>query len=386
MKRVDVIIVPYISIKSTIRLTIYVSDTAMFWDMDKYLNKYLKEKLENFRCLLLHNQTQTARFVKSSDNIYGTSRKGHLFIYEMVDDDESYPFICTIKRDKVYTSYPRLFNINPYNSVKELRAMIYSYMKYYSPNTNPKYEKLIKDYKETNYIDTTEYEDIVNKEYSENIAVPYKINLISSTNEIKSLDIFSNNSKVDKVIEVVKQGFKLVIEVDPDVEKNMNKMIKIESSGEKLTTLNDCLDHFTNYEKLDKGNEWYCDNCKKLQHTIRKIELFYIPKYFIICLKRFESKFLSKTQIQLLKSNAFVKYPVSKYNLTGYSQGPKNQQIYELYAVSQHAGSKEGGHYATACRNFGKWYEFDDISVFPSDEESIISPEGYVLFYRRNDK
>ena len=64
--------------------------------------------------------------------------------------------------------------------------------------------------------------------------------------------------------------------------------------------------------------------------------------------------------------------------------GPKNpKNIYTLYAVNQHSGSNEGGHYNSACKNFGKWYMYDDHAVFPCDDDMICVPEGYLLFYRK---
>ena len=169
----------------------------------------------------------------------------------------------------------------------------------------------------------------------------------------------------------------------------MNKIIEIKNKDKEIDfskspSIYDCLDHFTLTEKLEKGNEWYCPACKKYQNAYKKTDIFYIPKYFIIYIKRYESKLLGKSKIQLLKNNNFIKYPANNFDLTEYSKGIKEPKpLYDLYAITQHSGSTEGGHYATACRNFGKWNEFDDASVFPSDEEIIVSPEGYILFYRR---
>ena len=85
-----------------------------------------------------------------------------------------------------------------------------------------------------------------------------------------------------------------------------------------------------------------------------------------------------------------VKYPVNNLKLdkcffsnTYYKE---NNISYDLYAVCQHSGSLEGGHYATACRNFGKWNELDDQTVFLSDEDTAISKEAYILFYRRKEE
>ncbi len=157
----------------------------------------------------------------------------------------------------------------------------------------------------------------------------------------------------------------------------------------KTITLEDCLDNFTLAEKLEKGNEWYCSACKKNQNSLKRMELYYIPKNLIIMLKRFESKMIGRSKIQIWKNNNFVKYPVNNLRLGKYfvsnSFYKENNISYDLYAISQHSGSLEGGHYATACRNFGKWYELDDTTVFPSDEQTIVSSEGYILFYRRKE-
>ena len=42
-----------------------------------------------------------------------------------------------------------------------------------------------------------------------------------------------------------------------------------------------------------------------------------------------------------------------------------NQYLYDLYAVSNHYGSMNGGHYTAFCTNpiYNRWFEFDDESV-----------------------
>jgi ubiquitin C-terminal hydrolase len=63
-----------------------------------------------------------------------------------------------------------------------------------------------------------------------------------------------------------------------------------------------------------------------------------------------------------------------------------------LYAISNHYGSLNGGHYTAYCENpIAKiWYEFDDSSVsrvsntnsIEEIENSIVSKAAYVLFYK----
>ena len=474
IKRVDVIIVPAIRIKSTIKLSLYVSEAAMFVDMWMYLKQYITLK-ERFRYILVNSQTHTARFIKHSENIYIMSRKGHIFCYEIDEelDDDYYPFIALFKNEDLKNqevlpsntneespninieiknkevanqklksniifdnfSYPRLFPINTYEQLKELRQNIYGFLrKYYAPPESicAKYKNIVAEYQEAKYIDESEYENILRKEYEmifyknyqsrtkeTDLVIdnylnnfPFNVMLVSLKDENKTKILFSSNPNqfnevfaeslsVEKIIDIVKSGYKLVIEVKKfeiptenyeKLKNSMNSIISIKNKDEeyslsKYPNLYDCLDHLRLTEKLEKGNDWYCNECKKIQNAFKKTDIFYAPKYLIVTLKRYESKILGKSKIQILKNNTFVKYPINNLNLNEMVVGVKDPKpIYDLFSVSQHSGSTEGGHCATACRNFGKWYEIDDAKVFPSEEDLIVSSEGYILFYRRNEK
>ena len=109
-----------------------------------------------------------------------------------------------------------------------------------------------------------------------------------------------------------------------------------------------------------------------------------MPPYLILSIKRFIRNYLSKTKVQLLKVNDILNYNIDYIDFDNFVTGPKNpKNIYTLYAINQHSGSNEGGHYSSACKNFGKWYMYDDHAVFPCDDDMLCVPEGYLLFYRR---
>lgn len=60
--------------------------------------------------------------------------------------------------------------------------------------------------------------------------------------------------------------------------------------------------------------------------------------------------------------------------------------FYDLYAVSNHFGSANCGHYTAFGKNAksGEWYNFDDSSVSGVSAESVIgSSAAYILFYER---
>ena len=212
MKRVELIIVPSINIKNTVRLTIYVSESALFLDIGIYLKKYfffnlsdkdeIKERIDKYRCLLVNAQSQTARFVKNTDNIYNISKKGFIFCYEVdgrVEGDDYYPFITLIKSDNKaneFLSYPRLFAVNSNSNVKDLRKIIYAFMLiYYTADIDEKYKELILKYSNDQYIDVLDYNDMITKLYnsvSNNnvLNISYKVNLISPKDETKTIPLF----------------------------------------------------------------------------------------------------------------------------------------------------------------------------------------------------
>jgi ubiquitin carboxyl-terminal hydrolase 4/11/15 len=70
-----------------------------------------------------------------------------------------------------------------------------------------------------------------------------------------------------------------------------------------------------------------------------------------------------------------VNFPIegldlSEYVLQNVQGGKKSgEYIYDLYAVSNHFGSLNGGHYTAFAKNAidGKWYDFDDTDVSKID-------------------
>lgn len=62
--------------------------------------------------------------------------------------------------------------------------------------------------------------------------------------------------------------------------------------------------------------------------------------------------------------------------------------VYDLYGVSNHYGSLNGGHYTAYCLNplYNKWFEFDDTDVSRIDESKLVSKAAYVLYYKLRTK
>ena len=68
-----------------------------------------------------------------------------------------------------------------------------------------------------------------------------------------------------------------------------------------------------------------------------------------------------------------------------------NNVKYNLYAVVNHYGSINGGHYTSHTKNAinNLWYEFNDSNVVHIDPENlnkeIITNSGYILFYKKQN-
>ena len=45
--------------------------------------------------------------------------------------------------------------------------------------------------------------------------------------------------------------------------------------------------------------------------------------------------------------------------------------------------SVNSGHYTSLAWHDGKWYNFNDSSVLPSDEKHVESVKGYIFFYTK---
>ena len=145
-------------------------------------------------------------------------------------------------------------------------------------------------------------------------------------------------------------------------------------------TLENCINTFSRCEKLDEQNEWYCSKCKEHRRGYKQLELFRLPRYLILQLKRFKNQFGFFFNS---KNSTNVKFPLENLNLNKYLVGPKNMDyIYDLISVSQHYGASFGGHYTAVCKKDKTWYKFDDDSVYKISNDNIVNSSAYILLYK----
>lgn len=87
-----------------------------------------------------------------------------------------------------------------------------------------------------------------------------------------------------------------------------------------------------------------------------------------------------------------VQYPLENLQVSRYlasGDQPINPQdtCYDLYAVCNHIGTVSGGHYTCYVKVGESWVECDDEEAnILQDINTVVSDQGYILFYRRNTK
>ena len=142
----------------------------------------------------------------------------------------------------------------------------------------------------------------------------------------------------------------------------------------------DCLDEHVKEEIMNGENGWYNEKTKKKEDVRKRVVFWNFPSIIMIVLKRFSMD--GKT-----KNNEHVNCPIYELNLSKYVKGYNaSTYMYELYAVGNHMGNLNSGHYTCFTKSLsGKWLHYDDDNVSEIQESDVITPMSYCLFYRKKN-
>ncbi|XP_033840543.1 ubiquitin carboxyl-terminal hydrolase 31-like [Periophthalmus magnuspinnatus] len=187
----------------------------------------------------------------------------------------------------------------------------------------------------------------------------------------------------------------------PDAESV--RQVKEQHLQPQTCSLAQCFQLYTKEEQLAPDDAWRCPHCKQLQQGSIKLSLWTLPDILILHLKRFR-----QDQDRRVKMQNMVKFPLTGMDMAphmvkrsqsswslpshwspwrrpyGMGRDPEDY-LYDLYAVCNHHGTMQGGHYTAHCKNSidGQWYCFDDSDVHPISEEEVCKQTAYILFYQR---
>ncbi|KAM4674531.1 ubiquitin carboxyl-terminal hydrolase 43 [Amazona ochrocephala] len=161
-------------------------------------------------------------------------------------------------------------------------------------------------------------------------------------------------------------------------------------------TLDECFQLYTKEEQLAPDDAWHCPHCKVPQQGTVKLSLWTLPDILIIHLKRFHQVAEHRHKLTTL-----VRFPLRGLDMAPHVaqrsqaggqllgrwawQGPPRDSLYDLYAVCNHHGSLQSGHYTAYCCNAldGQWYSYDDSRVEGVPEAEVSTRSAYILFYQR---
>ena len=164
---------------------------------------------------------------------------------------------------------------------------------------------------------------------------------------------------------------------------NLGKIPTIKTSRSKKAAvgidLEECVAEFRHEETLGKNDTWYCGECKEHVCARKKLDIWNTPDVLCIHLKRFQGSGRHRAKL-----NTLVHFPLSGLSLSDHvlEDGSKSR-VYDLFAVSNHVGSLNHGHYTAMVKRGEEWYRMNDRSAQKMKEEEVCTNAAYILFYKK---
>jgi ubiquitin carboxyl-terminal hydrolase 22/27/51 len=222
-------------------------------------------------------------------------------------------------------------------------------------------------------------------------------------------------------VSTMKEAF-LDISLDLDRNKNLTNPLTLEQS----------LSRFTQPETLES---FHCDVCQERSACTKQLSIDQLPLTLCFHLKRFQHTFTSTAKIE-----TYMPFPLN-LDMTPYTYGksvdtqsqngheeatngsssssssqphdhsptgdccsphplypplddigkerwgavPRSDRaVYCLYAVVNHVGNMETGHYTSFIRHGEEWYKCDDHHITRTTKKEVLKSRAYLLFYCRS--
>jgi ubiquitin C-terminal hydrolase len=250
------------------------------------------------------------------------------------------------------------------------------------------YKQFLKDYFSNGVITPNTVKKMVSSEnnifsgYNQQDAHEFLITLLDIIHEELKKEYKQNPDSIlgisiDKLVDVLfDTSMTSIIYCDEINEKSKTKI------GEKMVslaipenqneiTLDDCINKFSEIEKLSGDSKWYNDKDDKYYDAYKRLYIKSYPKYLIIHLKRFDFARGARKINSPIKMN-------NNINL-------KND-IYTLRSIVFHMGGVGGGHYVNIVNKNNEWYLCDDSSISIINNIDDYIDKGYIYLYVRNKK
>lgn len=142
------------------------------------------------------------------------------------------------------------------------------------------------------------------------------------------------------------------------------------------SSLQDCLERFTRAEHLGSSAKIKCSSCKTYQESTKQLSMRTLPVVASFHLKRFEhSSSVNK------KITTYISFP-AELDMTPFMARRADGRIngdcrYSLYAVINHIGSLDIGHYTAYIRHHKDvWVKCDDHVITTASLKQVLDSEG----------
>lgn len=162
-------------------------------------------------------------------------------------------------------------------------------------------------------------------------------------------------------------------------------------SAPETKTLGDCLHRFTRAEHLGSSAKIKCSKCHSYQESTKQLTMKTLPLVACFHLKRFEHSTRFHKKI-----STHISFP-EDLDMTPFLSGRRGDEDpatmphlnssknrYSLYAVVNHLGTLDSGHYTCFIRQHrDQWFKCDDHMITKATSAAVLQSEGYLLFYHK---
>lgn len=214
------------------------------------------------------------------------------------------------------------------------------------------------------------------------------------------------------------------ITVDPFWDTSLD-IISDPTDPKKYIELEDVLKRYTRVEHLGPGSMIQCADCNRKTESTKQLHFQVLPIILCLHLKRFEHSNTATCK----KIDTCVRFP-EKLDLSPFMTGSPHhshhhghhhhhhkskrhrssssggntssntgvssanllhekmanqRHWYHLYAVVNHIGSFEGGHYYVYIKHGpNQWFKCDDHLITKASRDEVLNSPGYLLFYHKS--
>ncbi|XP_057194876.1 uncharacterized protein LOC130557253 isoform X3 [Triplophysa rosa] len=226
---------------------------------------------------------------------------------------------------------------------------------------------------------------------TEGITAELQINVHKQEDAAKCLQKILN--KVDPEMAKIFQGIKVNTTICEKTAKHheplrqLNTFFTISISLESNVHINlqSCFDsYFAPIKMCGEDQQIFCNDCQMFMDTEMSSSLQKVPLVLVLHLERFE---LDYDTMCCVKNNSLVQIPA---RLSVEEKADKTKKYcYDLYAMANHVGSLNGGHYYAVIKSFEdqQWHRFDDSSVEEIEKHDLdnhLSREACILLYKKS--